>query len=168
MKGPPYRLPTLDKYTYSDGSTETLADAWDELCNHGFLAVPNAMLRSPMGLSVYAHRVLITLMSWTIKSDPGRPVRRRGKPIRLSHLMEWTGFSRNTIKRCLIDLEEAGFIAVDRMEGEINEYLIIHENIIDALYSDEPWDPARRRMFTDYDQTMMRRRMDEGQEGVTA
>lgn len=117
----------------------TLTDDWDDFCGRGFLRLPNAMLRWDMDLDPHAKLMLLTLMSWANPGDPTKRIRRKGREIRISHLIEWTGFVRNTVTRCLETLEKAGYITVSREEGANNEYYLNVVEIINACREQHDW-----------------------------
>ena len=125
-------LPAIKTCVNEDGRYEAISDVWTEFLNDGFLAVPNTMLRFDLGVEPLSKLVLLTLMSWTNRTNVGQAVRSRGRPIRLRHLMEWTGLTRRMVMRCLDELEKAEYIAVLRSQGEPNEYFIIHVEIMNA------------------------------------
>lgn len=124
-------LPAIETCQTEDGP-RPISDVWSEFLLDGYLAVPNAMLRSDLGIEPTAKLVLITLMSWTHRSNVGQMLRSRGRPIRIGNLMEWTGLRRSTVTKCLDELEKANYIAVLRPKGEPNEYFIMHVEIMNA------------------------------------
>ena len=147
-------LKPLPDIVYDDGESESLATWWTTYTregagrtNYGFLMVPNLFFRSTMGVGPQAWHVLMVLMSWMLRTDPGRALRRKGG-IRISNIMEWTEYSRSTVMRALERLEEVGYLNIHSTNGEAHQYQIDIARVVrtaEALldYREEESDPPQ-------------------------
>lgn len=108
----------------------TMGEWWDQQMKDGFTMIPNLLLRSSLGLTPHTHFVLLTLISWMQKNEPGEPIFRT--QVRTKAMAEWTGMGRATITRSLATLEDRGLIERYFHHGDVTEYRLLMPRIIEA------------------------------------
>jgi predicted transcriptional regulator len=131
-------LPTITHIedTREDGTTERvlIEEWWDDILKEGYTMIPNVVLRSSLGLDAHSKMVLLHLMVWLQKSDPGAPL---PGDLRVKNLARWTGMSKSTVQRSLKVLTERGFVYRHGDPGSVSHFLLALGPIIEAAWTHE-------------------------------
>jgi len=113
---------TIKVIRWQDGDEMTLADYWEDWMKGGFTQIPNVILRSSLGLDPYTKLVLLTLLSWLKKNEPGESILR--PQVRVDAIARWTGMGERTVRRSLDKLVKQGMVDRWNRRGDVSEYQV--------------------------------------------
>lgn len=98
---------------------------WSRLQDEGYIRqIPNAVIRSTLGVSVHDKAVLMHLMSWCNWGQSSTK-KRTIRPIYIRNVAEDLDVNEKTVRRAIVALEAAGLITAERdNSGQAFTYVI--------------------------------------------
>jgi hypothetical protein len=107
-------------------------ERWKAQTKANFTIMPNNVYRTNLGLKPEAKLMLLTLMSYIDRNDPGAALKCRGG-IRVKNLAVMTGLGERRVRRSIQELEQIGYLTVTPEVGAVSEYRVNTEAIIEVL-----------------------------------